>query len=242
MSKDTEEQLIRNGVRFDGRRFDELRPIEAAAGVLKKADGSAMFRMGSTVAIAGVFGPRRVFPKHQEEVDRAILRTRYSMAPFATAERGRPGPSRRSQEISMVTRMALTPVVFLEEFPKTAIDVHIEVLQADASTRCVGINAACLALADAGVPMRDLVASCSAGMVNGNIVLDVAGKEDTEGELDLPVAYYPKKRQITLLQMDGIAKRQHVSEIIRLAVRGAEQIYEAQKSALRQKYSMEAVQ
>jgi exosome complex component RRP41 len=99
------------------------------------------------------------------------------------------------------------PLLFLDEFPKTAIDVHIEVLQADASTRCVGINAAVLALADAGVPMRDLVSSCSAGKVGEHVVLDVAGKEDTEGELDLPVAYYPKKKHVTLLQMDGITEQ-----------------------------------
>ncbi len=227
--------------RIDGRKYDELRPITAAVGVLKNADGSAMFRMGNTVAIAGVYGPRKVFPKHKEEAERAILRTKYNMAPFATTERGRPGVSRRSMEISLVTRQALTPIIFLDEYPKTALDVHIEVLQADASTRCVGINAACLALADAGVPMRDLVASCSAGKVNGNIILDIAGKEDTEGELDLPIAYYPKKKQITLLQMDGIANKDEVKEIIKLAIKGTEEITKAQKQALRDKYSIEEV-
>ncbi|MDI6721499.1 MAG: exosome complex exonuclease Rrp41, partial [Candidatus Aenigmarchaeota archaeon] len=202
-------------------------------------DGSAFFRMGSTMAIAGVFGPRKVHPKHEENAEMAILRTRYNMAAFATTERGRPGPSRRSHEISMVTRYALLPALFLDEFPRTAIDVHIEVLQADASTRCVGINAAALALADAGVPMRDIVSSCSAGKVSGQIVLDVAGKEDTEGELDLPVAYYPKRREITLLQMDGIATSDEVKEIIRLALKGCEKVNEVQKKALRSKYEVE---
>ena len=232
-------QLIKDGVRTDGRRIDELRPIEAAAGVLEKADGSAMFRMGNTVAVAGVFGPRKVFPKHQEEAERAILRTKYNMAPFATLERGRPGHNRRSQEISLVTRQALMPVIFLEEYPKTAIDVHIEVLEADASTRCCGINAAAIALADAGIPMRDLIASCSAGRIQGQAVLDVAGKEDTEGELDLPVAYYPKKKKITLLQMDGIATREEVRDLISLAAKGCEKIYEAQKAALKKKFALE---
>jgi len=235
-------ELIKNGIRIDGRKLDEMRPIEAAAGVLEKADGSAMFKMGNTLAIAGVFGPRKVFPKHQEEAERAILRTRYNMAPFATSERGRPGPSRRSQEISLVTRQALMPVVFLDEFPKTAIDVHIEVLQADASTRCCGINAAALALADAGVPMRDLVSSCSAGKVQGHVVLDVAGKEDTEGELDLPVALYPKHKQISLLQMDGIADGEEVKKIISLALKGCEHVYDVQKAALRKKFSLETTE
>ena len=235
----SEIKLINNGIRFDGRKFDELRPIEARVGVLKRANGSAYFRIGNSIAIAGVLGPRKVYPKHMEEAESAILRTDYRMAPFSTTDRSRPGPNRRSNEISMVTRKSLIPVIFLEEFPRTSIDVYIEILQADASTRCAGINAAALALADAGIPMRDLVSSCSAGIVEGQIVLDIAGKEDTTGELDLPIAYYPKKKHITLLQMDGIASTEQFKKILHLAVKGAEKIYEEQKKALRSRYQIE---
>jgi len=231
-------QLIKNGVRLDGRKLDEMRPMEAKVGVIKKADGSAYFRMGNSMAIAGVYGPRTVHPRHMEEAEKAVLRTRYSMAAFSTTTRSRPGPNRRSQEISMVVRQALTPVVFLEEFPKTAIDVHIEILQADASTRCAAINAAALALADAGIPMRDLIASSSAGRVQGHVVLDIAGKEDTEGEVDLPVAYYPRKKSVTLLQMDGITTKDEFKKTINLAIKGCEKVYEEQKRALRKKYEV----
>ncbi|MEM7813947.1 MAG: exosome complex exonuclease Rrp41 [Candidatus Aenigmatarchaeota archaeon] len=239
MGGHTEEQLIVNGKRPDGRSLDELRPIEAKIGVLKRADGSAMFKFGKSWAIAGVYGPRKVLPRHEEQAERAILRTEYRMASFSTAERSRPGPSRRSQEISMVMRNAILPAIFLDEFPRTAIDAVIEILEADASTRCAAINAAVLALADAGVPMRDLVSSCSAGVVNGQIVLDIAGKEDTAGELDLPVAYYHRKKELTLLQMDGIASPETVKQIIRTAIRGCEQVYEVQKRALRARYEIE---
>ncbi len=225
--------------RIDGRAFDEIRPVEACVGILKQANGSAMFKLGNTMAIAGVYGPRKVFPKHDEDAEKSVLRTVYRMSPFSTETRGRPGPSRRSTEISKVIREALIPVIILEEFPKTVIDVHIEVLQADASTRCVSINAASLALADAGIPMRDLVASCSAGKVNNNIILDVSGKEDTEGDLDLPVAWYPRKNEVTLLQMDGIATYNEVKQVINLAIKGCKQLYEEQKNALRKKYSID---
>lgn len=241
MEKKKKEKLIKNGIRFDGRRFDELRPIEAKVGIVKRADGSAYFRLGNTIAIAGVYGPRKVYPKHMEEAETGILRCEYRMSPFSTLERSRPGPSRRSREISMVTRESLSSVIFLEEFPKTVIDVIIEVLQADASTRCAGINAASLALADAGVPMRDLIVSCSAGKVDGNIVLDIAGKEDTEGDLDLAIAYHPNKKLITLLQMDGIATRDELKDIVSLAIKGCEKIYEEQKNALRRKYEVEVI-
>jgi exosome complex component RRP41 len=238
MGGHTEEQLIVDGKRPDGRAFDETRPMTAEIGTLKRADGSAVFKFGSTWAIAGVFGPRKVFPRHQEQSDRAILRTDYRMASFSTSERSRPGPSRRSQEISMVMRNAILPAIFAEEFPRTAIDGVAEILQADASTRCAGINAMVLALADAGVPMYDLVSSCSAGIVNGYTLLDIAGKEDTAGELDLPIAYYHRKKELTLIQMDGIAKPEKVKEILRVAIKGCEQVYEAQKKALRSRYEV----
>ncbi len=231
-----ETELIKDGKRIDGRALDQLRPMEAKVGVLKNADGSAMFRLGNTIAIAGVYGPRKVYPRREEEAERCVLRSEYSMAAFSTTTRSRPGPSRRSTEISLVTREALTPVIFLEEFPKTAVDVHIEILQADASTRCVGINAASLALADAGVPMRDLIAACSAGKIAGNVVLDIAGIEDCEGELDLPIAYYPVRNEITLLQMDGLTDKKEVKEIINMALKGCKEIYETQKAALRNRY------
>jgi exosome complex component RRP41 len=233
------EEVIKNGVRPDGRKLDELRPMEAKVGVLNNADGSAMFKIGNTIAVAGVYGPRKVLPRHEERSEAAILRTKYSMAPFATTERVRPGPNRRSTEISLVTGKALESVIFLEEFPKTAIDVHIEVLNADASTRCAGINAASLALADAGVPMRDLIASCSAGKVQGYIILDVAGKEDTLGDIDLPVAYYPNRNLLTLVQMDGLAKKEEVKKIMELAVKGCKKVYDVQKQALKKAYSLE---
>ena len=231
-------EIMKHGKRLDGRTFDELRPIEAKAGVLKNANGSAYFRIGNTIAIAGVFGPRDVHPRHDQEAETAILRCTYNMAPFSTSERNRPGPSRRSKEISKVTREALEGVVFLEEYPKTAIDVHIEILQADASTRCAGINAAAIALADAGIPMRDLVSSCSAGKVAGHIITDIAGKEDTEGEVDLPVAYYPRKDLLTLIQMDGIVTKDELKKIVELAKSGCKKIYEIQKRALREKYEL----
>ncbi|OYT56533.1 MAG: exosome complex exonuclease Rrp41 [Candidatus Aenigmarchaeota archaeon ex4484_14] len=231
-----EQKLIVDGKRIDGRTFDQLRPMEARAGILKNADGSGYFRLGRTIAIAGIFGPRQVHPRHMEEAEAAILKCRYNMASFSTTERNRPGPSRRSKEISKVIREALMPVLFLEEFPKSAIDLHVEILQADASTRCAGINAASIALADAGIPMRDLIASCSVGVVEGQIMLDIAGKEDTEGDVDLPIAYYPKRDLITLLQMDGMVTREQLKQLLELAKKGAMQVYEAQRQALRSKY------
>jgi exosome complex component RRP41 len=222
--------------RKDKRKIDELRPVTVKVGVIKEADGSALVSMGKTTAIAAVYGPKTTFPRFMQLSDRAILKTHYTMIPFSTDERVRPGHSRRSQEISKVTRHALEPVIFLEEFPKCTIEVFINILEADAGTRTAGINAASAALADAGIPMRDLVASAAAGKIDKQFVLDLEGKEEDASKCDLPIAYIPRQKKFTLLQMDGDLSPKDVRGVINTAVKGCEIMYEKQKQALREKW------
>jgi len=225
-----------NGLRVDGRRTNELRPIKIEVDVLSNADGSAYIEQGKSKILAAVYGPREVHPRHLALPDRALLRCRYHMAPFSVEERKSPAPSRREIELSKVIRQALEPAIFLEKFPRTSIDVFIEVLQADGGTRCAGTTAAALALADAGIPMRDLVVACAAGKVDGVLVLDLNDLEDKEGEADLPVAYMPNLGAISLLQMDGSLTIDEFKQALELAIEGCKQIYKMQKEALKAKY------
>lgn len=237
MEKPKELKLIdENGYRIDGRKKYELRKIKMEIGVLKSADGSAYVEWGKNKILTAVYGPREIHPKHLQRPDRAILRVRYNMAPFSVEERKKPGPDRRSVEISKVIRGALEPALVLELFPRTAVDVFIEVLQADAGTRVAGIVAASLALADAGIPMKDLVAACAAGKIEGELVLDLNKEEDNYGEADVPVAIMPIKNDITLLQMDGYISKEEFVEAVRLAIKGAKAVYQKQREALKEKY------
>jgi len=229
---DNEIELIKNGKRLDGRRFDELRKIEMKIGVLKRAVGSAYIEWGKNKILAGVYGPRELHPRYLRDPTKAHLRCTYNLAPFSVEDRKRPGPDRRSIEISKVTTDALGSVVMVERYPNTVIDVFIEVLQADAGTRCAGITAASLALADAGIPMRDIIAACSAGKVSNEIVLDLMKEEDNYGECDLPVAIMPRKKEVVLLQMDGKLTREEFKKAYELAVDGALRVYEMQKQVL----------
>lgn len=222
--------------RKNNRKANEMRPLTITAGVLKNAEGSALVKMGRTTAIAAVYGPRPLHPRRLQVSDRAYLRTVYAMLPFSTEERIRPGPSRRTAEICKVVRSALEPTVFLEEFPKTTIDIFIDIIQADAGTRTAAINAASVALADAGIPMRDLVCSVAAGKIDGTVVLDLEGKEEEITACDLPVAYLPRIRQVSLLQMDGNLPAAEVKQVIAAAISGCEAIYEVQKRALKDRW------
>jgi len=222
--------------RIDGRKPEDIRPILIQAGVLERAQGSALVKLGRTTALAAVYGPKRMFSKHHQDPNKAVLECKYLMAPFSTDERVRPGPNRRSTEISKVMRLALEPALFLEEFPRAGIAVHVGILQAEAGTRTAAINAASVALADAGIPMRDLVASISAGKVDGEYVLDLVGKEEDVTECDLPVAYMPREKKISLLQMDGDMTLKDVKNVLNLAIKGCEILYEKQKQALKDKW------
>lgn len=232
------EKLIVDGRRLDGRAPDELRPLKIKAGVLERADGSAYIELGNNKVFAAVYGPREMHPRHDQQPDSAVLRCRYSMAPFSVDDRKRPGPDRRSMEISKVTKEALEPVLFLELYPRSVIDVFIEVLQADAGTRTAGINAAAVALADAGVPMRDLVTSVAVGKADDTIILDLTKEEDQLGTTDMPIAIVPRKKVITLLQMDGRFTKEEFKQAVNLAFQGCEKIYEVQRQALKEKYAI----
>jgi exosome complex component RRP41 len=164
--------------RFDGRKLDELRPIQAKVGVVPNADGSALFGQGDTIAIAAVYGPKILNPKHQQNPEKGVLRIHYNMLSFSVGERIRPGLSRRSQEISKVTEWALTPLVMLDELPGTVIDIHINILQANAGTRCAGINAAAMALAHAGIPMKEMISAVAIGSMGGTITTDISKEEE----------------------------------------------------------------
>ncbi len=224
--------------RVDGRQPDEIRPILIESGVIPNADGSAYIEMGRNKIIVGVFGPREMHPKRLSKPNRGVLRCRYHMAPFSVDPRRSPAPSRRDTEISMVITDALEPALFLERYPRSVIDVYVEIIQADGGTRCASINAAAVALADAGIPMKDLVAACAAGKYENRLITDLGDYEDKKGESDMPVAYMPKLGEITLLQMEGIMTQEETDECLKMAIEGCKKVYESQKEALKKKYGM----
>jgi len=232
----TDIKLIENGKRLDGRKYDELRKIKIEAGVLHRAEGSCYLEWGDNKVIAAVYGPREAIPRHTQNPLRAIVNAKYNMAAFSVDDRKRPGPDRRSREISKVISEALENIVIVEKYPRASIDVNIEILDAEAGTRCAGLTAAGVALADAGIPMKDIPVACAAGKIDGQVVLDLGKDEDNFGQADLPVAISPRTGQILLLQMDGHLTLDEFNQALDLAIKGCYTISEMQKKAIMEKY------
>ena len=224
--------------RSDGRGFDELRPIEAKVGVVKSAAGSAMFRIGQTVAVAAVYYPLDL-PGGIQNPRTAAFRCNYNMMAFSgSGDRVKPGRSRRSQEIALVMEKALLPLLDLRDYAYTGIDVIVELVQTDAGTRCAAITAASLALADAGIPMKDFVSAVALGRIANKIVVDVnKAEEDYEdGMADIPVAMSARTGEVTLLQADGAFSLAELETVLAKAREACLKIRDVQVQAMLAKY------
>lgn len=227
--------LIIDGKRTDGRGPLDLRPLKLEVGTIKNAAGSSYIEHGKNKIYTAVYGPKDSH-RYGTSMEKAVIRCRYHMSPFSTDERKSPAPSRREIEISKVIRDALESSLILDEFPKTLLDIYVEVLQSDGGSRSASITAASVALADAGIPMKDLVQAVAVGKVDGTLVVDLSDKEDKEGEVDLPIAFLLNENMITLLQMDGKMTVDEFKEAVKMAKEVAMKIKEKQKEALGKKY------
>ena len=238
---DKPDYLIKGGKRLDGRKVDEYRKMEITTGVIPEADGSALVEFGKTKVVAAVYGPRELHPKHLTLPDRARLRVKYDMFSFSVEDRTRPGPGRREIEISKPLTEAFNSVVMTEKFPKAAIEVFIQVIQADASTRITGLNAASVALADAGIPMKGLVTGVTFGKLydekgKGHMAVDVFKPEDQWGMADIAYAKSMTTGETVLLQMDGDVTKEELLKGKEMADKCMAQVLEDQISALKTKY------
>ena len=227
------QMIDENGLRMDGRKPEDCRPIQIETGVIPVADGSARVIWGKNEVIAAVYDPMEAHPRKIQRQDRAVLDVRYNMAPFSTSDRIRPGFNRRSREISKVTAEALESVVLLELYPRSKIRVEIEIICAEAGTRCAGITAASVALAHAGIPMTDLVVSVASGKVNDVVVCDLNKEEDNYGEADLPMGILPNTGELVFLQMDGDLSQEEFKTAWDYNMEAAAKIHEEMARALK---------
>jgi len=223
--------------RFDGRKLDETRKIKIELDIIPNADGSALFAFGDTIAMAAVYGPKQLHPQHMQNPQKGLLRVKYDMMSFSVTERKRPGPNRRGTEISKVSEWALADVVDLDNYPNTVVDVHIMIPQANASTRVAGINAAVLALARAGVPMKEMCAAVSIGKLDKTLVVDVIKEEEDyeegEGATDIAMVFSSRTKKVLLLQLDGKITSEELKEALQLGVKTCDKLNEQMKEALK---------
>jgi polyribonucleotide nucleotidyltransferase len=208
LKEEVRRAILQEGIRPDGRRLDEIRPISCEVGLLPRAHGSALFTRGQTQALSvctlGALGDEQILDGLDLEESNRYMH-HYNFPPFSVGE-ARPlrGPSRRDIGHGALSERALDPVIPPEdEFPY-AIRVVSEILESNGSTSQASICGSSMALMDAGVPIKRPVAGIAMGLVKEGdqvaILTDIQGIEDHLGDMDFKVAGTVKG--VTALQMD----------------------------------------
>ncbi|KAI8992502.1 putative exosomal 3'-5 [Pilobolus umbonatus] len=229
------ELLTPEGLRVDGRRVNELRKITAKTSVFSQADGSAYIEQGNTKCLAAVYGPREVRHRNQALADRAIINVEFNIAPFSSIERNKRSKSdKRSLEMAAFIRQTFEPIIFISQFPKTQIDIFLQVFQNDGGLLQICINAATLALADAGIPMLDYVCACSAGCIDKEPVLDLNNLEESAETPELTLALLPRTGKVNLIEMESRLHIDKLAGVTELATDGCMQIHTILNSVIRQ--------
>lgn len=206
--KQVRQDVLEKGKRFDGRKLDEIRPIEVGVGLLPRTHGSAMFKRGQTqvltVATLGTPSLEQLIESPAGEESKRYIH-HYSMPPYSVGETGRVGtPSRREIGHGALAERALLSVIpSKEEFPYT-IRLVSEVLSSNGSTSMASTCGSTLALMDAGVPIKEPVSGISIGLMTDSkkfvLLTDIMGIEDFAGDMDFKVA--GTKNGISAIQLD----------------------------------------
>jgi ribonuclease PH len=234
-------------MRPDGRRPDELRPVEIAAGYLKTAEGSALITVGNTQVLCAASVEQTV-PAFLRNTGKGWVTAEYSMLPRATATRtarevAKGRPSGRTHEIQRLIGRSLRSVIDLSILGERSIILDCDVLQADGGTRVASITGAYVALALAikqmlrykaisKSPLLGAVAAISVGMLHGEAILDLCYEEDSRAEVDANIVMTDKGR---FVEFQATAEHQsfdddQMSNMTALAKTGIAELIAIQKA------------
>ncbi|KAL1494393.1 hypothetical protein ABEB36_009998 [Hypothenemus hampei] len=230
------QQLINKiGLRLDGRRANELRRIRCKMGVFSQPDGSAYIEQGLTKVLAAVYGPHQTRNKQKAQHDACIINTQFSMAVFSTTDRKkRPRGDRKSIELSVLLQQALSAVIETDLYPFSQIDVYVEVLHADGGIYAACVNAATLAIIDAGIPIKEYICACTASLANDDVpMLDISHQEEILGGPTLTITALPMSEKIVLMEMSQRFHLDHLPKVLDKALEGCKDIKEILDEAVK---------
>ena len=236
--------------RSDGRRWDEPRPTKITTGIQKFAEGSALIELGSTQVLCAASLEERV-PGFLRGQGKGWVTAEYDMLPRATTTRSSRDRdsgriSGRSQEIQRLIGRALRAVTDLEALGERTVTIDCDVLMADGGTRTAAISGGYVALYLAmntlvrhrvlkQIPLHTAVAATSVGILKDGLALDLCYEEDFAAQADFNVVLTDRGEVVEVqgATEDAPFSRQTLAEVIALAARGMEPLFQAQREAIR---------
>ncbi|KIL67475.1 hypothetical protein M378DRAFT_159291 [Amanita muscaria Koide BX008] len=226
------EVLNDHGYRSDGRRQFELRDIGIDLSQQNFADGSAIISHGLTQVLVSVLGPREAKSRSQTIHDRANINVELNVAAFSTGERRRRSKNdKRILEMAAAIRSTFEPVIQTNLFPRSQIDIYVQVLQQDGGVLQTCINGTTLALINAGIPLNDFACAITCGAHSTSPLLDLSLLEEN----DLPhmtIAMLPKTGRVTLVTMETRLHVDRFEELLGLALEAGNVLHEEMKLAI----------
>ena len=237
------EEVLTHGVRLDGRKFDEVRPIWIETGVLPRTHGSAVFTRGETQALVtctlGTADDAQKIESFEGETWKSFM-LHYNFPPFSVGEVGfMRGPGRREVGHGALAERSLTPLMPTEDLFPYTVRVVSDILESNGSSSMASVCGGSLAMMDAGVPVKKAVAGIAMGLVMDEktgkyaVLSDIAGAEDHYGDMDFKVA--GTADGITALQMDikvGGITTEVMTKALEQARKGRLHILDKMKDAL----------
>eukprot|EP00878_Enallax_costatus_P006349 GHUV01006657.1.p1 GENE.GHUV01006657.1~~GHUV01006657.1.p1 ORF type:complete len:259 (+),score=72.04 GHUV01006657.1:372-1148(+) len=216
-------QILANGVRLDGRGFEEFRSVFVDTKVISRAAGSAYVEIGDTKVMAAVYGPRQSERKFGFS-DRGRINCEINVTSMAQKVRGKQAQRINRKELSSSLSCALEGIVDVNKFPKAVVDVYVMVLQADGGELSAAITAAGTALADAGIELLDILPACTVALIDGQLMLDPVPHESAQEQGELMVAYSSMLNQVMQMHLTGSWSASQVKEGLELAMGGCQQL------------------
>lgn len=236
---------MEGNIRFDGRKFDELRKITIERNYLKYPEGSVLITQGSTKIIVTASVVESV-PRFLVDTGTGWITAEYSMLPRATQTRNKRETYRgRSVEIQRLIGRSIRAAFNYEKLGERTINIDCDVIQADGGTRCASITGAFVAVFDAinylynqqliyEFPDYKIVAAISLGLKNGQVLLDLNYNEDSKVDVDFNLIM---NEDSGIIEIQGTAEgatysRKKLNEIVELGEKGILQLIQVQKKEL----------
>lgn len=219
--------------RIDGRRLDEIRPLYLRTGVVTQAKGSSYFESIGAKVVCAVYGPRES-QRRIEFSTKGKLVCEVTFAPFSQKIRQQSTHGVKAKNISSLIETSLSCAVCLESFPKSQMDIYINVLQGSGDVLSASIVAASIALADAGIEMYDLVSACSVSFDKYNFALDPSIEElnPNTSAGSLTIGYLPSLNIISCLTQSGKIDADANSVGIKTCLEGCIRIHKVMQDCL----------
>jgi exosome complex component RRP41 len=224
------------GLRIDGRRFDEIRPMDCRLGFISHVDGSAYLEHGLNKVLAMIVGPHE--PKRKGDAalnDECVIECQILHAPFSRSQRKkRRQGDRRVCEQESVVEQTIRSAVISDLYLKSQISIVVHVLEADGSILSTILNAVFLAMMQGGIAMYDMLTACTVGYIRGKLVLDMNQTEIAAGGAFFPIVVKAKTDEIVFIQLDSTLSFELLEEAMTQGVKGCKQIRNYQEGVMKQ--------